>query len=1754
MIKNYVGCLLFFCCFITQEIYANIPSITASVPKIIFEENKNQWPRQVLFQSDLLNGKVFFEKNTFTYVFHESLQHNHDRNHEATELIKHHAFKVNFLNANKDVSVSGQDAYSFHRNYYKGNDRSKWAEGVSVYNEINYTSIYPEIDMKVYTKNGEMKYDFILQPGANHNWIRLKYEGANNLSLQDGNLVINTAVGNIIEQKPYAYQIINGTEIQVNCAYTLDENNVLGFKILSEYNRQEPLIIDPTLIVSTFTGSTANNFGFTATYDAAGNIYTGGTVYALGYPTTAGAYDLTFDGATDIGISKFNPSGTALVYSTYYGGANSDQPHSMIVNSSNQLFVVGRSNSLDFPTMGAYQPALSGGYDIIVGKFTSTGALSASTYVGGTSDDGVNYSAGLMGNTKFNYADDGRGEIMLDNAGNVLVSICTQSSDFPAVSAYDNSLGGLQDACIFKMNNILSAMTWSTYLGGSGYDAGFGIKVDASNNVYVTGGTTSADFPTSAGVLFTTFQGGTADGFVTIFNSAGVFQRSTYIGTADYDQSFFIEVDASNSIYIMGQTMGSYPVSVGVYSNVNGRQFIHKINNALTTSIFSTVFGTGGANPDISPTAFLVDSCQNLYVSGWGRCAGFGMSFTGTTTGLPITGNAYQSTTDGCDFYFLVLTANAQSLWYGTFFGRNGATGDHVDGGTSRFDRKGVIYQSVCGGCGVGINPFPTTSGAYSTTNGAAGGCNNAVIKMDVRVYPFANPSANPPSLAGCAPFLISFFSTGSNASSFSWDFGDGSGLSSTPNPTHTYTASGTYTVTFNATLTNGVCNLVDTKTLVITVGSASAITPSKTNVSCFGGSNGTASVSPSGGLSPYTYTWSPGGQTTSAITGLSQNTYTVVVRDNVGCSATGTISITQPTALNTTSVTSTLKACTSNNGTATVFPSGGTPGYTYTWAPGGQTTQTATGLTTGTKTVTVIDNLGCLSTRTVVVSLASSPTVTAASTAGGCTVTNGTATANPSLGTPAYTYLWSPSGQTTQVATGLTGGSTYTILLTDVNGCTRTNTVAISITASPSITASSTSAGCSLSNGSATANPTSGTPGYSYSWLPSGQTTQVATGLTSGGYSLTLTDANGCTATETVTVGGFSSPTTTASSSSPTGCTVANGSAVASPAGGTPNYTYAWSPSGQTTQTASNLTAGNYTVTVTDANNCSALATATITTTNGPSGTTATLGNVSCAGAANGSVTATPSGGTPSYTYVWTPGGQTSQIATGLAGGNYTVVITDANGCSFTAGSSVLEPTALTSSLTSTSSLCNGGAASATVTASGGSPSYTYNWSNSQTTAAATALATGNYTVIITDANGCSNTNTVAITQPALFSSTTTQTPILCNGGTSSISVSPLGGTPTYTYSWNTGQSTSALSGIAAGNYSVIITDVNGCTSTNSIIISQPTLLSSSTTQSTLLCNGGTGSAAVSSSGGTPGYSYNWSSGQTTSAIAGIAAGNYSIVVTDVNGCTTLNILSITQPPVLVLSNSGNASLCAGDTIQLSASASGGTPNYTYLWLPGPQSSPSITISPTVLTNYSVSITDANGCISAVQVINVSVIPVPNALFDTLSSGIFSSVYSFNDLSTGGATAWQWNFGDGSGASTLQNPIHTFPGAGTYTVTQIVFNQFGCPDTFKIIVKVDFGILIPNVFTPNGDGNNDVWFIPNSGMSDFHVQIFDRWGLKVFETTADEIRWDGHSSAGKLLSDGTYYYILKAILKSFNGDMDYSTNGYVTLLSAKQK
>jgi gliding motility-associated-like protein len=797
--------------------------------KISYVKNNGQWESNVLYKAQIGGGLVWLEQDRFSFVFqnqsdleeaHENRHHKKAREKEDIK-IRSHAYRLQFIGCNSGHPVLSNERSEVKHNYFIGNDPQKWAGNVPLFQEVRYNELYEGVDLKIYSDNGYFKYDYIVKPGAIASSIKWKYDGVSPV-INDGKLYIGTNAGEVIEEKPYAYQLINGKIKEVACKYKLSGEE-LCFSFPKGYDTSTELVIDPTLIFSTYTGSTADNWGFTATYDNNGSLYSGGIVFGAGYPVTAGAFDASFSGGnTDVSISKFTPTGNALVYSTYLGGSNTEAPHSLIVDSNGDLFIMGTTSSSTFPTSaGCYDNSFNGGTsvtpngfaytagsDIFVAKLSATGAsLLASTFIGGTANDGFNINATLS----HNYSDEMRGEIVLGAAGEVYVCSSTSSTNFPTTAgALATVAPAAQNGCAFKMNNGLTSLLWSTYIGGTNADAAYSIKPSTSGNVFVTGGTLSTNFPITPGTIRTTNAGG-ADGYVVSLSGTNGSQiAGSYFGTTAYDQTYLLEIDLNNDVYVAGQTKGAYVVTGGVYSNPGSSQFIHKFNPALTTTDFSTVFGTGSTTAiDISLTAFLVDNCQNIYVSGWGGST----NNEGATTGLPVTGDAYDATTDGSDFYFIVLERDAQSLLYGSFFG--GSPAEHVDGGTSRFDKNGTIYQAVCAGCG-GSDNFPTTPGVWSNTNNSTN-CNLGALKMEFNYLGIVASANAAPNIIACDPPYDVTFQGSSTAVNHFWDFGDGSPDATTLNPIHTFTSVGNFTVMYVA-IDSSTCNIADTVYLSVQI------------------------------------------------------------------------------------------------------------------------------------------------------------------------------------------------------------------------------------------------------------------------------------------------------------------------------------------------------------------------------------------------------------------------------------------------------------------------------------------------------------------------------------------------------------------------------------------------------------------------------------------------------------------------------------------------------------------------------------------------------------------------------------------------------------------------------------------------------------------------------------------------------------------------------------------------------------------------
>jgi len=785
--------LLVLSLILSFQISAATPKDTLSAGHVEFVKNCNQWTSNVLFMAKLHGGSIFLEKNCFTVAlinpeqladFHEAKM---DPKVVGNPQMDAAAYRISFLNSNSDVSVSGAAKYNYHFNYFEGKNPKYWAHDVPVFGTVNYHDLYPGIDLLYYQKGDYLKYEFNVSPGASAKNIKLQYDGLKALVLAADNLVLNTGVTRVLELKPFAYQIDkNGDTVKVDCKFVL-KDNIVTFA-LGQYDANLLLVIDPTVVFSSFSGSTADNWGYTATYDALGNLYGGGIAFGVGYPTTLGAYQVNFctgSGSmlTDVAISKFDASGSFLHYSTYLGGSFVDIPHSLFVNDNNELYVFGTTGSNNFPvTPNAFDTSFNGGSnvtlatdltfpngsDVFVAKFSDNGSqLLASTFIGGSGNDGVNTATQL----RKNYADDNRGEILVDENSDVYVVTSTLSSDFPTTTgAYHTSSYPGQNACVFKFNHDLSQLSWSTYFGGDYQDAGYSMMLAADHSVYFCGGTTSDDLPVTVGAYQSAFAG-IVDGYVAHLAANGSQMLAcTYLGKTGYDQSYLIKGDKHDYPHIFGQTdaSGNAWIHNAVYHTAGAGQFLIKLNPALTADVWSTAFGSGNAGPDISPTALLVDYCNNIYMSGWGSSA---LNGFGGTSGLPITSDAFQSLTDGNDYYFICLSDDASALVYGSFFGGSAMYAqEHVDGGTSRFDRKGKIYQAVCAGCG-GQSSFPTTNGAYATQNGSTN-CNLGVIKMDfglpIVVADFVMPNTI------CAPYDLSFVNnsqTIGSSTSYFWNY-----------------------------------------------------------------------------------------------------------------------------------------------------------------------------------------------------------------------------------------------------------------------------------------------------------------------------------------------------------------------------------------------------------------------------------------------------------------------------------------------------------------------------------------------------------------------------------------------------------------------------------------------------------------------------------------------------------------------------------------------------------------------------------------------------------------------------------------------------------------------------------------------------------------------------------------------------------------------------------------------------------------------
>jgi gliding motility-associated-like protein len=975
--------------------------------------------------------------------------------------------------------------------------------------------------------------------------------------------------------------------------------------------------------------------------------------------------------------------------------------------------------------------------------------------------------------------------------------------------------------------------------------------------------------------------------------------------------------------------------------------------------------------------------------------------------------------------------------------------------------------------------------GSYTVTVTDANGCNTmASIMLTEPTAITANQLATDALCGSCNGAIILTGTAGGDGGPYTYNWSGGTPVPGIPSVINL--CPGVYMVT----ITDGSgCTAVLTQT-INSIGGPTSASFNKTNPTCNGGSNGSMTVTATGGTGTYTYLWSSGGANATE-NGLAAGVHYVTITDANGCILIGSDTLTEPDPIVNTPVITDATCNGVCDGTITLSTTGGTFSYSYAW-DNSMTGSAISGLCDGAYVVTTTDGNSCTHVDTFNVgeptTLSVSIAITNPISCNG--VCDGEMTATVSGGSTPYSISWSNAG-IGNIAVGLCAG-TYTVTVTDDNGCTATANMSITSPAPITTSIATTNATCGACDGQLVLSGTAGGDGgpYTYAWSNSANTSTIL-GLCPGVYTVTITDGSGCTRVISTPVSNIGGPTSAPITlTNPTCNGVCDGTMIVAPVGGAGPYSYAWS-SGGNTAIENGLCAGIYFVTVTDANGCVFIGTDTLVepTSIIPN---EVITHVTCNGLCNGTITLSPTGGTGLYTYVWSNGSSTGSLSS-LCAGSYTVTVTDANGCTVVRTYTVTEPVPFALNLAVTLPIsCNGSCNGIlTATTTGGTGSYSYAWSNSGSGNSINGLCSGNYSVTVTDANGCTATTSQNLTQPAAITATLTPTNATCGvcDGQLTITNTAGGDGGPYTYAWSNSASTTTINNLCPGTYTVTITDGVGCT----VVISAPISNNGGPTGATFVnrdpsCNGVCdGMSRVTPIGGGAPYSYLWSSGSIVDSADVLCAGIHTVTITDANGCIFIASDTLYDPaPIVNMETIVNAScngVCDGS---ISLTTSGGTGTYSYAWS---NSGSSNLISSLCAGSYTVTVTDANGC----TIVNTYVVGEP-VIIQVSIVGVDANCFNVCDgtataIATGGSGTYTyvWSNSDvGPNASNLC-------GGSIYDVT--VTDGNGCTATGSVSIGSPSNLVIDNVLVTN----------PNCGASDGSLEAVISGGTPTYT-----VLWNG--------------------------------------------
>lgn len=1272
-------------------------------------------------------------------------------------------------------------------------------------------------------------------------------------------------------------------------------------------------------------------------------------------------------------------------------------------------------------------------------------------------------------------------------------------------------------------------------------------------------------------------------------------------GTGAYSYSWS---NSSNTQNLNGLSAGFYSVVVADINlcSASTSTIVNQPTQITTSTVVSnaTCFGVSNGTVDLT-----VNGGTGAYSYNWSNAAS-------TQDITSVTAGTYHVTvTDGnsCTVSTSVVVSQSMQIVLAETHtnvscngGNNGSIDVTISGGTFPYTynwSNGAVAQDVTN----------LTAGSYSVAVSDNNSCsaNITVAITQPPVLTFSETHTNV-TCYGANNGTINT-TPGGGVSPYTFNWAGGNTLQN-----RTGLAPGSYSVTMSD------ANFCTSSLLVnITGPSPLTLSTTKTDVTCSGTSTGSIDLTVAGATPSYIYHWS-NNAITQDLASVNAGTYNVTVTDANSCTATTSATITQPAPITMSFSLVNVSCYGGNNGSISTTTTGGNGNYTYIWSNGG-TTPAINNLTAGNYTLWLMDGNACSTTLSFSVLQPTQIVLSETHTNVTCNgANNGTINLTAAGGAFPYTYLWS-NAATTEDLSGVSP-NIYSVTVTDDDGCTATKgPVSITQPGPISLSTVATNVVCNgAGTGSVDLTVTGGSTPYVYHWN-NNATTQDIANLVSGTYTVTVTDGISCTVSTSALVNQSTPIIANGATISPTCFGYSNGSIATAPTGGAGSYTYNWN-TGATTSGLNNVAAGNYTVTVYDASNCSVVSTVAVAEPAGMS-ISSTHTNVDCHGNSSGSIATTVTGGAGGYSYLWS-NGATSASVSNLAANNYSVTVTDANSCSLSNSISITEPSSIVLSETHKPYACSSNTGSIDLTVAGGTAPYLYSWSGGMNTEDVSNLSAGNYLVNVTDAHSCVQSMTVSIAQIAPLTTSIAKTDVSCNGGNNgAITLTVQGGSGVYTFSWNTGAHTQNLSNLTAGNYRVLVIDSNNCNTIDTTIILEPNLIQITATTSDVTCNGlSDGYINLNVSGGTTAYTYSWNTADTTSGVSNLTSGNYSVTITDANSCTAINgNIQINQPQPLNVSSTVVPVACSGHTDgEIQLQVSGGAQPYSFNWN---NSSTSANLTNLSTGSYDVTISDTKGCtvtggyiigalpdlVVSAAIRNTSCPQVQNGAIDlTVTGG--SPSYNF-DWSTGDATEDLNNISEGSYSVTvtdsrncsatdaynlaydymltvdaspsttidlgetvqltavtnfdhsnvyLWTPAHSLscstcanteatPLNNTlYTVNVVDANGCKASDTLSVSVNSITDIFIPNAFTPNSDNNNDVFQIYGdvNAIAFLDFAIFNRWGEKVFESNNHHFTWDG-TYKGEPVPPGVYIYTAKVVF--INGYSRNDLKGSLTII-----